>query len=1693
MRALMLLIALAFALPAGAFELPGLESDTAAYRAELRNRFPAANPQARAAAEARAIQAERQNNIPAAIAAWEERLASGPLPPEGWMTLARLQLARRPPDAARALMAAWVAFTIVPAGPPEIPSLLMMADALRVLNRQAQMLEAIAAAAERAPTDAALLARLATTRREVGLLPARLRTEPESEPARACVAFTLPPARRQDWTPGNWVRADPPIPDLAVVREGDELCVAGLPWGRTTRLTFRPGMPGEDGTSLVNAQVLPVSMPNRTPRLAFDQRNHILPRGQEPRITLGSTNVSAVSIRLIRVAERNLVGLRQSWQPGQAMESYTAENLAEETGTLLWEGRADIPRFEVNRTQRTALPLPDILRTAPPGLFVLALRSGDGNARNEARATLPIIITDIGLVAWRGADGVAVQARALGSALAKPGIRVALMARNNEVLGEAVTDEAGLARFAAPLLRGRAGLAPVALHATDGTDFASLDLDAAAFDLSDRGATGRAHPAALDAFVWLDRGIYRPGETVQIAALLRDTAGAPVDLPVRLRVRRPSGQIFAEMTPERAPGGALLWPMTLSRGAPAGAWSIEALSDPDAPPIGRASFRVDAFVPERLAVEATPPAGQLVPGQLMPVPVTARFLYGAPGSGLTGNAQFMLAVNPTPFPDWAGWRIGLTDETFAPSLQTIELPQTDADGRTTLPLLLRNAPDSTRVLQADVAVFVSEPGGAESRAQFTIPVRPSGRLIALRPAFSGEAIDDNAEAGFEFVALTPEGAAAPARLRIRLVRERPNWRLVTRGSVARYETVWRDEVVDSTEADFTPGTPIRFARRLPFGRYRIEAADATGLGITSMRFRAGWAASENAETPDRIDVSTDRQSFADGATARVRVVPPFAGRASVAILTDRLVSLREIEIPAAGTEIEVPVSAAWGPGAYVAVSLYRAGEERRGPGRALGLAWIALDPSLRRLEVSIDTPERITPRQRLMVPVRVASAGGAAHLTLAAIDEGILSLTRFASPDPVGHFLGRRRLGTDIRDDYGRLIAPAEGEATALRQGGDDGDPTGLVRIPTRIVTLFSGIVETDANGQAMVPLDIPDFAGELRLMAVAWEGARVGAASRPLTIRDPVVAEAILPRFLAPGDEAMLPVLLHNLDLPAGPITATLTTEGPLALAGPATLTANLATGARAQPATVLRATGAGEGTLRLAVTGPGGFSVTRESQITLRSSRPLAVESASGSIPAGQGATLTPDTARFLPGTWRATVSLGAATRYDAAPLIAALSTGFCPCTDQVASAILALSYAPDAPDRAGALQRAVEGLLDRQRFDGSFGVYSAQGESQTWLTLFATEALLRARAGGIGIPEQAIENALRHIEDLLDDTTEDNAERRADQAYRVHVLALAGRYRLGAARRLLESINDLPTPLSRAQLGAAFARAGDQPRAEAAFAAALAAPERRWWRHDFGSQVRDALAVAALLKESGLMEDRLTALIARLPVNLSPLTTNAQEQGWAVAAAGILSGGSRPVRATLDGAAVAERPVIRAALTGPAQIRNLGDVPLAQSVSVTGIPVQPYPAGRSGLRILRRFVNLDGSTVNLDQHRQGHGFVVVLEARADSQEEHRVLLQQGLPAGWEITARLGPGTVPGLPWLEALSPTETQPALDDRFEVVAVVSPQQPLLRVAFRIRATTPGVFELPGGEVIDTGRPAFFARQNTNRITVQTAQ
>ena len=1677
-------------------QLPGLERDTQVYMNSLTSRVPAGGtPAMRKTLDQQAAAAIAKKDWQAAVQALEARVAQGEPSARLFLDLATALLRRTPSDPRHALSAAWRGLgASTPPGLAEIPALLLMADALHALDREPDALKVWQAITARAPDNASYQQGLRDAEKAVGVRVAKVRTENETDPPRVCVSFTVPPVRRDDFVPGDWVRITPPPADMAVTREGDEICVSGLPPGITSRITLRAGMPGEGGLTLTSEQNLPVAIPNRPPSILFDTKVFVLPKGQTPAVTLTTVNLSAVSLRLIRLTERNIAQLLRETKLGEELESWQANHLADQSGREVWTGSAAVTAWQPNKPAKSTLPFPDVLGTAGPGLYALIARPGDGSSQdNDVAAVQVVLRTDLAPTVWRGSDGLNIQIRGYGDAKPKSGVRLALLARNNDILGETHTNAEGFGRFPPTLLLGEGPLAPAAIHAFGAEDdFAALDLNAASFDLSDRGVEGMAHPGPLDAFVWLDRGIYRPGETVRVMALLRDAAGEPAGIPATVTIKRPNGQVFIKTTPPRGGDASLYLPVTLSSGAAAGMWHVEVSADPKAPPIGSADFRVDAFVPDRMAVETGTPPDVLIPGQAATLPVSARYLYGAPAAGLTGKAVLRLVLDPDPFPALTGYRIGLADEAYAPDSRELEIPETNAEGHTTLPILIEKAPDATRPVKAEINLEVDDPSGHGVRANVTIPVRPAGPSIGIKPAFPDNAVDAKAEAGFDIAAVDPTGARTAMAAKLRLVREKPDWRMVMHGAVARYETVWRDEALETRDIALTMGAPFHFVKALDFGRYRIEVSQPGGMAITSYRFRSGWTWSDNPEVPDRVDVSADRKTLAVGQTAHIHISAPFGGEATLLVLSDKVLASRNIQVPAEGTTVDVPVEASWGPGAYVAVHVFRGGAGAR-PGRALGLAWVGVDPGARTMPVAIQVPDKILPRQRLTVPVKAAPG---AWMTLAVVDEGILRLTRFASPDPGGHFLGRRRLGLDIRDDWGRLLAPAEGDLALLKQGGDN-DANSLPDVPIRTVTWFAPPVQAGPDGVANIVAEIPDFNGQVRLMAVAWSGTRVGAAATDLTIRDPLIAEPLLPRFLAPGDDSRLAVLLHNLDLPAGEAKVVITTEGPLSILGESTLTAALASGQQAVLSTILHAAGAGRGVVKLTITGPNGFNLLRDTAITVRPSRGLSSVAISQEIPARGEITLTPPGEKFIPGTWKASAMFGAPVRYDPAGIAARLADYPLSCLEQTTSRALPLVFLPDGPiageDRAGRLQSAVASVLDRQRFDGGFALWTAAGEAEPWLTPYAVDFLLRARAAGAVIAEQPMIDALKFLREAADEEAS-SPEARAAQAYRLYVLARAGQGRAGAARVLAEDLSKLPTPLSKAQLGAALMLAHDQPRAEAAFTAALDAPARKWWYKDYGSSVRDQLAIVVLMKETGLLPQRLVALLGALPgADLSNASLSTQEEAWAVAAAGVLGKDGQTVRVRLDGKDLPAATVVTQSLTGSASARNLGDKAVWETSSVTGVLAEPPPAARAGMRVSRKFLKDDGTPLDLDNLRQNTNFVLLLEGKAEDGQDHHVQAIQGLPAGWEIAGRLNEGDVPGMAWLGKLSATEAQPAADDRYAAVVALEGNAPGFRVAVRVRAVTPGSFDLPGAEVSDMYRPGVFARQAAARIKVLAAE
>ena len=353
------------------------------------------------------------------------------------------------------------------------------------------------------------------------------------------------------------------------------------------------------------------------------------------------------------------------------------------------------------------------------------------------RATQWFVVSDLGLTALSGPDGVTILVRSLATAAPKDGVEVRLIAKNNEVLAVEKTDAAGLIHFAPGFSRGAGGLAPGLIVASDGkTDYNFVDLQQTPFDLTDRGVKGRDAAKALDAFVYAERGVYRSGETVHLAALLRDNAGLAASAPLTLIVKRPDGVEFKRIALSDKGLGGRAFDLILPADAASGGWTVQAFADPKSPALGETSFLVEDYVPERMDMILTPKAAAARAGQSTPVAVNVRYLYGAPGANLTvsGDVEIAAATDHG-LPALNGFEAGVADEDFSNVKAEIDEPATtDAKGAATVAVPIPQV-KATRPLQAKIALRAGEEGGRAIERLAYLPLLPPGGLIGVKKTF----------------------------------------------------------------------------------------------------------------------------------------------------------------------------------------------------------------------------------------------------------------------------------------------------------------------------------------------------------------------------------------------------------------------------------------------------------------------------------------------------------------------------------------------------------------------------------------------------------------------------------------------------------------------------------------------------------------------------------------------------------------------------------------------------------------------------------------------------------------------------------------------------------------------------------------------------------------------------------------------
>jgi hypothetical protein len=1546
---------------------------------------------------------------------------------------------------------------------------------------------------------------------------------------RACFQFSEDLPARTDFSPFV-VLAGTDKPALSVADK--QLCVEGLKHGETYNVTLRAGLPSVVHESLTKSADFAVYVRDRKPAVRFSTTAYVLPRTGQRGIPIISVNSRGVAVEIYRISDRNLINTIEGIGDGdgdfqQSLGRYQIDQIKDAGGVPVWQGRLDIGAAPLNDDVTTAFPVDQAIGDIKPGVYVMVaqpeeLKNIDSNS--DSLATQWFIVSDLGLTAFSGNDGIHVFVNSLATTDAKTGVDVRLVSRSNEILATRRTDASGHVQFEAGLASGEGGAAPAMLAANDGHgDFAFLNLKTPAFDLTDRGVAGRPAPNGLDAFVYAERGVYRSGETAHVTALLRDAHGdAAPSVPLTLVVERPDGvEYHRTALPDQGLGGHELT-LPLAASAPTGTWHVRAFTDPKRPAIGETTFLVEDYVPDRIAFDLKSSSGTISQTKPATIDVAGRFLYGAPASNLDldGTMKIAAAQERAGF---AGYQFGIADEDFETVDQPLaDLPTTDAAGKASVAVAIDKMPTSSHPLEAQIAIGMAEPGGRAVEHTITLPVAATGNMVGVKPLFSGRSLADGANAAFDVAIVAPNGSVvAQSGLHYELLRIDTHYQYYKRNGDWHFEPVKTTSRVADGTVDTTLDKPGRIALPVHFGRYQLNVSTPDPNGAaTSVTFDAGWYVDASADTPDMLETALDKSEYHAGDTMTVVVTARSAGRLTLDVIGDHLLASQTTDVKEGVSQLKVPVGSDWGTGAYIVATLRRPLDvpAQRMPGRAIGVQWFAIDRGARTLTVDMTPPALLRPNSSLQVPIKISglNAGDATNVVVAAVDVGILNLTNYKAPSPEDYYLGQRALAVDIRDLYGELIDGMQGAAGQIRTGGDQGAAPLQGSPPVGPpLSLYSGIVHVGPDGTANVAFDVPDFDGTVRVMAVAWSKDKIGHASADVVVRDPVVLTATLPRFLLPGDRSTLHLDLDNVEGQAGEYTVAVTTADAVMAGAGAAQTLPLQAKERGALTIPITATAAGSGTVIVNVTGPSGFALARSYTLAVRPPAQILARRTVKPLAQGESLTLSSDLfADLVPGTGSVSISVGSSAALDAASLLAALDRYPYRCSEQITSRALPLLYANEfAGDTHVAsdtiadqrIRDAIAALLTRQDSNGSFGLWSVGGDD-LWLDSYVTDFLTRARERKFAVPETAFKLALDRLRNSVADTADVDKNGGTDLAYALYVLARNGLAPIGDLRYLAEAkLAALSTPIAKAQVAAALALVGDRTRAERVYAAAIAAlgaapQDDLASREDYGSTLRDAAAVVTLASEGGASPATVQAAVQRVEAARAYLRpTSTQEDAWLLLAASAMAKDAGNISLDVGGEATLHplyRTISAGDLTAPLRVTNTGASDAQAMITVTGAPLTPEPAAESGFKIERQTFTLDGDPVDTAQVRQNTRLVVVLKITEAQPQFGRVIVADYLPAGFEIDNPhlVSSGDTGTLPWITDAAEPVNMEFRDDRFTAAFDRKHDDAaVFTVAYVVRAVAPGKYIEPQASVEDMYRPDRFGRSASGAVEVVAAK
>ncbi|WP_373874233.1 alpha-2-macroglobulin family protein [Aeromonas hydrophila] len=1459
---------------------------------------------------------------------------------------------------------------------------------------------------------------------------------------------------------------------------------------------------------------------------SFTASGMVLPLRDELRLPISAVNVDEVNIDFFRVDAEYLPRFLAEYRPGAGMGNWELEQITKRAQRV-FSGRYAL-ELDANRRETRLINVKEPQLAQAGVYFAVMSPLGNYDWRKE---TTYFAVSDMGLSARRYRDQLEVFVSSLASADPLKDVQLSLLDQKGNRLQVQTTDPQGHRRFD-QVLGARL------LLAEQGNHLAVLRLDGAALDLSTFDL-GTQPWQAQQLYLFSGRDLYRPGERLDSEILLKGQDGQLLPgMAVELEVKQPDGQLLEQkrLLPDNL--GAAHYGLRLPEDAPLGRWTINLKTA--AGSRFEWPFLVEEFLPERLKLQL----GKGQDGEVMDLdaaltlPLQGDYLYGAPASATKAKVEVKLSRATMPFTQWQEFTLGnvlLAEQ--AKDLEPLNLTL-DAQGQGTFSLA--DELDGVRALgplEVAYRVSLSEPGGRavnRSRTQYGWPA--GSQWPALKADFVADRVEGGKPLPFQILNLDDKGQPVAGAVKVRLINEyRDYYWHYADGEGWKYEFNSQPYLEQEQTLQLDGKGPTPLTLPLAAGWYRLEVENSQGHQ-SSLRVEIGsyaWGGGGEQARPDKIAITLDKRAYQAGDKAKVTLVAPRPGKGLLLVEDgDGLRWWQRIELKGAGGdakdargEFEIPVSPEWQRhdlhiSAQIAApdsASKPVGKQQGQSLRSVGLVPLTLDREARRLPLTLSAPDKAVPLTRLEVTA-TSTPNSQGRVVLAAVDRGVLNISDYQPLDPFEIFFGRKRFAQDLFDNYGQVIPPQDGKLARLNYGGDRAPlkKGGALESRVEIAALWSGEVSFDESGKAVIPLDLPNFNGELALMALAWNEQQVGEAERAVKVVAPLVAEIGWPRFGARGDETRALVQLRNMSGEDQTLSLAWALNGGLKANGELPRTLALKNGEEQWLALPLTVTGAsGVASLQLAASGKD-FAISRDWTLPLRSPWPAETRQRYQMLAPGQQMSFAPaELAGLDRANLQGLLSLSGTPPWDPAAQWQALADYPYACLEQTLSR--AWPYLLTTADERTAWRKPAEGkqgaseadvqraLLQRlQRLQlpsGGFGLWDGRSDEEQWLTAYAADYLLARKEAGDAVPEAMLNQALNRLQSYLTDSqygerwsSAPEHSRLAYQAYSAYVLARVGKAPLATLRLIWEQQADhARSGLPLLHLSLALSAMGDEQNAAKALSRALATERGDDYLGDYGSPLRDEALELSLLRQHKLAAERWSALSAKVADSLAHRQwLSTQERlallrlarfdpaaDWQARMTSSLGSGS------LSGSAPLQQGAPEA--LAASAITNEGKGSLYVQRTLIGYPEQAPTRLSQGISVTRSWFNSDGQPFDPAKVKVGDLVVVRLNVSSGSAVPDALLVEM-VPAGFELenpalgnSIKLEELSIEGKPawqseWNDYLKHQEFR---DDRYTAALDLS-EGSNQQLVYLMRAVTPGRYQVPPTQVEDMYRPEIRA-------------